>query len=178
MTTLMMAGFTVIPYLSPYFVKNAGIKESDLSTLYFVAGAVNFFMARWIGRMSDRLGKSKMFTVMALFSVATIYLLTTMPPWPLVAATAVMTVFTVSMTGRFVPAMAMITSSVRAESRGSFMSLSTSVQQAGTGIAAYVGGMMLTEAGGRIVHYDRVGLLAIAATLISIPLAQGLRREG
>ena len=55
---------------------------------------------------------------MALLSLAPIVLVTHLPPVPLAVAIAVTTLFMVLVSGRFVPAMAMITASVEPRLRG------------------------------------------------------------
>ena len=47
--------------------------------------------------------------------------------------------------GRMIAAMAMITSSVRPERRGGFMSANSSVQHIATGIGASIGGLMIKQ---------------------------------
>jgi predicted MFS family arabinose efflux permease len=132
-----------------------------------------------VGRLSDRFGKLRVFTVVALASIAPILALTHLPPVPLWVLLTVSTAFMCSMSGRFVPAMAMVTSSVSSRNRGSFMSVNSSVQSMGSGLAAFVGGAIIAELpDGRLLNFDRVGYLAVAATLLSLPLARRLRREG
>jgi len=175
---LMMAGFMVIPYISPYLVSNCGVAEKDLFYVYLVGGALNFFVARFIGRLADQRGKLQVFRVMAAISVVPIIWLTHLGqlslPWILVCTT----LFMMTMSGRFVPAMAMITSSVSARHRGSFMSVNSSVQQMGSGLAALVGGTMIqTSSLGQIENYGTVGFIASAFTLVALWLAHGLKRE-
>jgi predicted MFS family arabinose efflux permease len=176
---MMVAGFTVIPYISAYMVRNVGLPEDQLFYIYLVGGSLNFFVARWVGRLADRFGKLRVFTVVAVASIAPILALTHLPPVPLWGLLAVSTAFMCSMSGRFVPAMAMVTSSVATRSRGSFKSDNSSIQSMGSGFAAFVGGAIIAELpDGRLLHFDRVGYLAALATLISLPLARRLRREG
>jgi len=80
--------------------------------------------------------------------------------------------FFILVSGRFVPAMAMITSSVSAERRGSFMSIATAVQQLGSGLGASVAGVMIVKgAGGELHHYGWVGMMSAFVTVISILVA-------
>ena len=52
--------------------------------------------------------------------------------------------------------------------RGTFLSLNGAVQNMFSGIAAYLGGLMITLEGGRLIGYGNVGLLAMGATLLAI----------
>jgi predicted MFS family arabinose efflux permease len=53
---LVLSGFTVIPYISPYQVANVGISDSDLAWIYLFGGAATFFTSRLIGRFADTHG--------------------------------------------------------------------------------------------------------------------------
>ena len=79
------------------------------------------------------------------------------------------TLFFIVFGARFVPAMSLITSSVEPKQRGSFMSINSSVQQAASGIAAFVSGLIVQKASnGELLHFGTVGILASVATVISI----------
>jgi predicted MFS family arabinose efflux permease len=172
---LTFAGFSVIPYISPYLVSNVGVAEKDLAYTYLAGGAFTLFSSRMVGKLSDRQGKFKTFVIMALLSLIPVWLLTTMPVSPLAYAIVVTTLFTMAMNARFVPATALIVSSVEPRHRGSFMSVNASVQHLGSGLAAILAGELLEKAvGGGLVHYDRVGMFSMAATLLSVGLARRL----
>jgi predicted MFS family arabinose efflux permease len=94
----------------------------------------------------------------------------------LVAAIATTTIFMICISGRFVPAMAMMTGSIESRYRGGFMSMNSSVQQFSSGVAAYVSGQIIAQSpGGQITHFPMVGLLSVSCALASIYLARFLR---
>jgi predicted MFS family arabinose efflux permease len=126
--------------------------------------------------MADRYGHRQVFAVIALISVAPIFILTHLPPVSLGLALLTTTVFMVCTSGRFVPGMALITSCVPPQVRGGFMSLNIAVQQAAAGLASLGAGVVLTRnATGQIEHYGSVGLFAMGMTLLAIALAWSLR---
>jgi hypothetical protein len=87
-----------------------------------------------------------------------------------------MALFMMAMTGRFAPAMAMVTNSVEARYRGGFLSVNSALQQAAGGIANLVAGLLVTTgAGGRLVGYGRVGWLAVGCFTGAVVLAARLR---
>jgi hypothetical protein len=56
------------------------------------------------------------------------------------------------------------------------MSANSAVQHLASGLGAYVGGLILVEqADGRLLHFGRVGLLAVGFTALSIVLAGRVR---
>lgn len=172
---LMLAGFTVIPFISPYLVANVGFTESDLPLIYFFGGICGVLTQPWIGRLADRHGKHRVFTIVAALSIGPILALTHLPEVSKPTAYLVTTLFVVLGSGRFVPAMAMVSSSVPPHQRGAFMSLNGSVQSAASGAAAWLAGAMISGHDGRITGYDRVGLVAAAATVACLVLARGVR---
>ncbi len=82
MSTLMLAGFSVIPFISPYMVGNVGLSESDLPYIYLFGGLATLFTSRYVGVLSDRYGKKLTFQVVAFCSLVPILLLTTLPRVP------------------------------------------------------------------------------------------------
>jgi predicted MFS family arabinose efflux permease len=179
MIMLMFAGFSVIPFIAPYTVANVGISETDLALLYFVGGLATLFTAQVFGRLADRYGKKRMFTILALVSVAPILITTHLPRLPLAAVLPFSTLFFIFVTGRFGPAMALVSGSVEPRLRGSFMSFNASIQQLGSGGAAMAGGLIIGRAAdGTLTHYGAVGWLAAGCTLLCIWLAHRIRVVG
>ena len=72
--------------------------------------------------------------------------------------------------------MAMVTSSVVPRRRGAFLSVNASVQHVASGIGAYLGGIIVTEAAdGKIARYGAVGWFGAACTLSTLWLASRVR---
>ncbi len=173
---MMIAGFSVIPYLSPYLVQNVGLKETDLPYIYLCGGALTIFTSRFIGKLADRHGKVRVFTFIATLSMIPILLVTNLPVVSLPLALVVTTTFMVLMSGRMVPAMAIITASVEAKRRGSFMSIISSVQQLSAGVAAFGAGLILGKSeSGLITRFDVVGVLAAITTVVCIVLIRRIQ---
>ena len=176
---LMFAGFTVIPFIAAYNVANVGLAESDLAIIYFAGGLATLVTAQIFGRLADRYGKKRLFTILALASIVPLFASTHLPRVPLSLAVAVSTVFFVIVTGRFGPAMALITGAAEPRLRGSFMSFNASLQQLGAGLAAVTAGALIGRSpDGELTHFGVVGWLAIACTLACIVLARRIRVVG
>src|SRR5258706_1414651 len=177
MITLIFGGFAIIPYLSAYIVSNAGRTESDLPYLYFFAGAATIISSRAIGKLADRFGKLRVFTYIAWASIVPLILMTNLPPVSLPVAILVVTLFIVISSVRAVPSLAMVTSAVHPERRGSFLSISASAQQLSAGVSSLAGGFILGNApGGVITHFGGVGLISCLTTVLCIFVAKGLRQ--
>jgi predicted MFS family arabinose efflux permease len=176
MALLTFASFFINPYLSTYMVSNTGFRQSDLGLMYMVGGLATIFTMNWVGRWSDRAGKRPVFIVMALASVVPSLVLTRLARTPLVVSLGWTTLYMICMSGRMVPAMAMLTSTVATRFRGSFMSLNASVQHLSAGLAADAAGrVLLAEKGtGRLLRFDWLGIwaagLTVAGVLMSLKL--------
>ena len=166
MALIMFSGFTVIPYITIYVTANVGIRQEDIPLIYLVGGCATFFTSRLVGRLADAHGKIRVYRAMALCSMVPLFIQTHLMPVPLWLMIVCSTVFFIFVPGRMVPAMAIVTSAVQPRLRGTFLSMNGAVQQLASGGASYIGGAMITtNASGHIVGYDKVGYLAIVATL-------------
>jgi predicted MFS family arabinose efflux permease len=172
MFALMFAGFSVIPFIAPYMVANVGLEETDLPYLYFFGGLATVFSSRYIGQLADRHGKRQMFTVIAAISIVPLLITTNLPPVPVPVAIGASVIFMVFVSGRFVPAMALVISSVEPRLRGGFMSINSAIQQLGLGAASLLAGSIIGHgAAGTLTRYWLVGFIAVGATLLAIALA-------
>ncbi|MEO7777908.1 MAG: MFS transporter [Fibrobacteria bacterium] len=173
---MTMAGFLIIPYLSPSLVSNVGLSNDQLPLIYLCGGSVTFFSMRQIGKMSDRLGLLRVFTVLSIIAIFPILIISHLPPVPLWTALVCTTFFMVFASGRFIPGMAMVTNSVQAQYRGGFMSFNSAMQQFASGLASLVAGAIVTGGvGGRLENYGTVGLIGGGCVVVSILLARRLK---
>jgi predicted MFS family arabinose efflux permease len=173
---LVFGSFLVAPNFSDFLVHNVGCAKDDVAYVYLCGGLLTFFTLPRVGRLADRYGKRRVFRVMALLTALTALLVSNLPPVRLVPLLAVTTFYFFVTSGRWVPAMALVTSSARPRYRGSFMSLNSSVQQVACGLASDLAGAVVGEgAGGRLTGYATAGLLAALATVLSIVLSGRLR---
>jgi len=176
MAVLTCAGFIIFPTMATYMVYNVGLTEKQLPLIYLTGGICTFFSMNWIGRWADRAGKLRVFTLMSLSASIPIITLTNLPHVPLAAALATSTVLMICMSGRFVPAMAMMTATVESRYRGGFMSVNSSVQQFSCGLAAWISGGIIGQGPNQeITHYQIAGMVSLGCVLICIWLARYLR---
>lgn len=176
MMLLMFSQFLIIPFLSQSMVANAGLAEIDLPFIYLVGGTASFFAAPFVGRMADRFGMRLVFNISAALCLIPVFLITNLsvsPTWVVLTYSAL---FFICATGRTIPAMALVTSTVLPQRRGSFMSLVSSVQQFGGAIASLISGLIVVRsAEGHLSHYEVVGYISIGMSLVAILAAQKIR---
>jgi MFS transporter, DHA1 family, inner membrane transport protein len=179
---LMLGHFTTIPFLAAYMVGNVGFSNDDLSYIYLVGGALTIFFSPWVGRMADKHGRLKIFTIFGSLVIIPIIAITNMPPVPLWAALIVTGIFFIFSNGRMVPSTTMETAIIKPENRGSYMSIRSSVQQLTSGLASFIAGTIILEQPSlfgqnvkALLNYEYVGLIAVFFSLISLWLARKLQ---
>ena len=176
-TFLLTAGhFSIVPFLSPSMVANVGFTEHDLTWIYLIGGGATIFTSPIVGRLSDRVGRAKVYIIGVSLSCLPILFLTHLGQVPLGVALGATTLFFISSSGRFIPASAIATTVVDPRRRGTFMSLNSCVQQLASGISAYVAGLIVVRtADGHLANYEIVGYLAVFASVLSLFLVRKIR---
>lgn len=76
----------IVPFISPYMVKNVGLTEKDLPFIYLAGGTCTIISARLIGKACDKIGSYKVFRFVAILSIVPIFFLTNLPAVPLALA--------------------------------------------------------------------------------------------
>ncbi len=175
----MFGGFSVIPYISLYLVSNVRVSEADLTWVYVAGGLLTLVGAPLIGRLADRFGKLPVYRVVAMMAAALMVAVTTLGPVPLIVAVGVAGALMLSNAGRMVAGLAIVTGSVEPSRRGGFMSANSAVQHLASGLGAAAGGKIIITAADRsLQHFGWVGIMAMAATLLSLWLAGLVRPAG
>ena len=168
MALIMLTGFSVIPYIALYLTSNVGIDNSYISLIYLCGGIATLMSSRIIGHMADRYGKVKVFRVLAVISLVPLLETTNLLPVPLWVVLINSTAFFVLVSGRMIPAMAIVSQVVEAKIRGTFMSLVGSVQMLASGLASVIAGVVVTiGADGKMDHYNLVGYGAALCGLLT-----------
>ncbi len=166
---IIFSGFTVIPYITIYAVGNVGISLHDIPFIYLAGGAATLITARLIGHWADLRGKVKIYRLVALAAMLPLFVVTNIGAAPLWVWLICTTAFFVLVSGRMIPAMAIITSAAQPRLRGTFMSLNATVQAFAMGLATTLAGYIITQNNaGQIVGYEKVGYIAIAANVLAI----------
>lgn len=120
---MMFAAFTVVPYITLYMQANRVLLATEIPFIYLSGGVVTLLTARWIGGLTDRLGKRTTFQRMLLLSMLPLTVTTLLQPVPLAPALLVSSSLFFCMNARMIPGMALLTSAALPQFRGTFMSL-------------------------------------------------------
>jgi predicted MFS family arabinose efflux permease len=166
---LMFAGFTVIPFITIYLQTNVGWRTDQVPYVYLCGGLVTLLTARVIGVLTDRKGKVFMFRLLAILVIIPMVASTLTQGLPVWAVLLVSTVFFATMSGRMIPGMAIITSAANPQLRGTFMALNSAVQSAAMGVAAFIGGLIISRNAENLVqHYWVAAIVGASASLAAV----------
>jgi predicted MFS family arabinose efflux permease len=175
---LSTGGFLMMPYSSAFLVHNVGITETILPVVFVVAGAVGIFTGPIIGKWSDRVGKFRVFIYGSLLGTIMVPIITHMTFTPLWEVLLLNTLMYTAVFSRVIPSQALISAVPDRQDRGAFMSINSSVQQLGGGIASAIGGLIIAEnSKGLLVNYDVLGWVTVAAFMICGVLMWRVNRQ-
>jgi len=176
MTAMVFGHFTIIPYLSPYLVGNVGMPEKYLFLVYLTGGVVTVFTGPWVGRLADLHGRFKTYVVLVSGASTVIWILTNSGHREVWEVMVLAGLFFMFASGRFVPGQAVISLAVPASRRGAYMSLVGCARDLASGITAAIGGtVVLKGPSGSLLHFDRLGWLAIGVSVASLLIFRKVR---
>lgn len=176
---LVMAGGVLIPFIAPSFIANVGLDEKvQLPITYMVGGIATAFSTPIVGAFSDRMDRLKLLAIMSGAAIVVVLALTRMGHASVVTASVMMALFMVTMSGRFAPAMTMITNAVESRYRGGFMSVNAALQQAASAGASLLAGVFITRDSHSQLHgMPTLGYVSVAFFLLTVLLAAELRAK-
>ena len=174
---LVMSGGVLIPFIAPSFIANVGLDEKiQLPLAYAVGGVAAFFSMPLVGRLSDRVDRLHLLAWISAAAIVTVLWITRLGPSSLAVPATAMALFMVTMSGRFAPAMTMVTNAVAARYRGGFMSVNAALQQAASGLANVLAGVFVTAGpDGHLAGLPLLGWVSIGFFVLTVLLAFELR---
>lgn len=174
--TLMLGHFTIIPFIAPYMQINIGFGDKQVGLIYFIGGLLTVVLLPLFGRLADRYGRMRIFTIASFFALGSIYALTNLDTESIVIALIATSSFFVVASGRNVPATTMITSVVRPENRGGFMSIRQSINEMALFASTVIAGFIITEGpDGKLEHYEWLGYFTIVMSVLAVWAASRVR---
>jgi len=176
MGVTVLSHFSVIPLLSPHLVGDMALPEKYLSVVYFIGGVSSVLTAPRVGRLADRFGRQRIFNIMVVVAMLVTLVIANSGPTPVWLTLVLNGLFFIFASGRFVPSQAIVTLAVPSSRRGAFLSLSSCTRDLISGVSSTVGGWIVTkQPDERLLHFNWLGWIAVAAGLLSIGLARSVR---
>ncbi|WP_413612531.1 MFS transporter [Bdellovibrio sp. HCB-110] len=171
MALLTTGGFMLMPFSSAFTVNNLGISMSQLPMIYLISGICAMIIGPLIGRASDNFGKFRVFIVGSLLMIVMVVTYTNLGITPLPLVILVNAVMFLGVFSRMIPAQTLMSAIPAPAKRGSFMSVSSSIQQVSGGIASVIAGLIVVEgSNGSIEHFDTLGYIIVGVILVTISM--------
>ena len=176
-TLLATGGFMLMPFGAAFSVNNLGITLEQLPLVYMVTGIFTIFMGPIAGKLSDRVGKFKIFTIGSFIAIVAIVIYCNLGISPLWLVILLSVIMFMGITARMVSSQALITAIPKPKDRGAFMSINSSVMQVSGGIAAWIAGLIVVQTDtGMIIHYDTLGYVVSATVIATVGLLYMVHR--
>jgi len=178
MTCHFIAGFSIIPYIAGFMQKNNGITDAQLPIIYLAGGIATIVTSPIMGYLTDRLGSVKVYTWLSILTILPFILVTYefTKNFPLLMLFT--TLFFIFVSGRMVPAMALLNNTVNPSLRGTFMSLNGSVQQLAMSMGAIAASFMISAPPGQPMrNYFWVGIFGVVFNIAALLIANTFKTK-
>lgn len=176
-TLLATGGFMLMPFGSAFGTGNLGLSNDDLPTLYMITGITAMAAGPIAGRLSDSLGKYKLFLVSSALGMLIMLYYTHLgrtPLWQVITVTALLFA---TITARIVSASALMSAVPSPQDRGAFMGISSAFQQISGGIASAIAGAIVVKTNtGFLERYDILGYVVFGAMLVTIIMMYAIHK--
>ena len=171
MTTTLLAtgGYMMMPFGSAFSVNNLGITLEQLPMVYMITGLFSMGIGPLAGKLSDRIGKYKIFLFGSLLTMLVVMFYCNLGITPLWLVILINVLMFAGITSRIISSSALLTAVPSPKERGAFMGVNSSVQQVSGGIASALAGIIVVQLpNGQLDHYDILGYVVVFFMLITI----------
>lgn len=142
---LATGGYILMPFSTPFLVNNLGVKEMELTMLFFVAGLATLIFSPLLGYWSDQIGSFKLLVIGSLVAIPLILIYTDIQEGHLIYIVTIFTAMTVAVSSRMITSSAIITAIPAQHERGAFMNINSSIQHLSGGAASLLGAAVLRQ---------------------------------
>jgi len=168
---LPTGGYMLMPFGTAYIVGNIGLALSTLPTIYLVTGLCTVFVGPLVGKASDSFGKFQTFCFGTLLTMIMVAIWTNLGPTALIPVIVINVLLFIGIFSRMIPSQALMSAIPDVTKRGAFNAVSASLQQVAGGVSAAIAGAVIVEApNGRINHFNWLGYIVMAVSLVSLVL--------
>ncbi|MBS0417918.1 MAG: MFS transporter [Proteobacteria bacterium] len=177
-TLLPTGGYMLMPFGTAFIVNNVGLSFDVLPVIYLVTGLCAVFVGPLVGRASDRFGKFPTFCFGTALSVIMVIIWTNIGHLPLAWVIVINVILFAGIFSRMIPAQALVSAIPGPTQRGAFNAVSASLQQLAGGISAGAAGLIIVQQpAGRLEHFDWLGYIVVAVSLVSLVLMNLLHKQ-
>jgi MFS transporter, DHA1 family, inner membrane transport protein len=172
------AAFSIIPYIAGFLQKNCGVTDMQLPLVYLAGGVATIVTSPIIGSLSDKMGPVKIYSIVSALASIPFILVTFEWTHNFYILLSVAVLFFIFVSGRMVPAMALLNNTVNPSLRGTFMSLNGSVQQLAMSLGAIAASFIIYAPPGQpMQRYIWVGIFGVVFNFGAIAVANTFKGQ-
>ena len=176
-TLLVTGDIILMTFSSAFCTNNLGVDLADLPMLYAIAGISTFIFSPIIGRLTDKYGTLKIFTVGTIIAILTVAVFTNLGINPLWAVIIVHTFLFIGINARSISSSALGTVVPEVEDRGAFMAVDAAMQLAIGGVGAMIAGWIVFQSeDGMINNFSTLGIVVMALMVMTIGMMYVINR--
>lgn len=171
LATILLAtgGFMLMPFGSAFSINNLKIDINDLPMLYLITGVFSIAFGPLSGKLSDSLGKYKVFFVGTIITIIMVLIYTNLGETPLWLVIILNVFMFAGITARMISASSLLTAVPQMQDRGAFMSINSSIQQISGGVAAALAGVIVSQGSdGKMQNYPLLGIVVVVSMVIAL----------
>lgn len=177
-TVLATGGFMLMPFGSAFSTNNLQLESKYVKLVFGVTGLTSVILGPFIGKLSDKIGKYKMFVFGSLLSILMVCIYTNMGPIPLGLIMLINVLMFFGINARMISSQALTSGLPEPQDRGAFMSINSSVMQISGGIASVIAGKIVVQTADGVLHnYNILGYVVMCTALIGIGLFYILNQQ-
>lgn len=167
---MSLGGYFMMPWGSTFSVNNVGIQQIQLPLMFMIVGLATFFIMPFVGILSDKFNKFKLFLFASLVMVVAVSIYVHLGQTSLTVLILVNVLMMGGIMARMVPSQALSSAVPQPADRGAYMSINASLQQLAGGIAAFLGGMIVFQKSPNapLERFDLLGYVVIGVIAINI----------
>lgn len=167
---LSIGGFMMMPFGSAFAVNNLKVTHEQLPILFMISGVSSLLIMPYIGKLSDRIDKFKIFAFASVWLILTVLFYTNLGPTPFILVVVFNVLMMAGILSRMTPSSALVSAVPDIKDRGAYMSVSASLQQLAGGIAASLAGLIIVQETKEspLQHYSTLGIIVVVISVISI----------
>ena len=168
-TLLATGGFMLMPLAGDFAIKNLGLTKEQLTPFYTVTGVFSIIFGPLLGKLSDKIGKYKMFVFGSIVAMVMVVIYCNRDVTPLALAILINIILYAGVSSRMISSSALMTAVPEPQDRGAFMSINSSVQQFSGGIASFITGIIVFEPkNGKLENYDVLGYVVMVSMIVCV----------
>lgn len=170
-TLLAAADIMLMTFSSAFSTNNMGISLEHLPILYGVGGIGTILFGPLIGRLADKYGSLRIFTIGTVLALTLVGIYTNLGLTPLWVVLIIHSLLFIGINARMISSATLATAMPEAADRGAFMAVDASLQQGVGGMAAAAAGLIVFQSADGIIHrFPLLGVIVILIMLITIGL--------